>query len=73
MPAKFTRRALAGFAATASVALAQPVPQGSEPPALPSNPEEELTAVRAQYRANADQIAKISLLVSAEPAVHFKA
>ena len=72
MPVKFTRRALAGFAATASVALAQPVPQASEPP-LPSNLEEELTAVRAQHRANADQIAKINLSMSTEPAVHFKA
>jgi hypothetical protein len=51
--------------------LAQP-PQ-SQQPDLPKNPEQELTAARDAQRRNADEMAKVTLPMSTEPAVHFKA
>ena len=51
--------------------LAQP-PQ-SQPPPLPKNADEELAAARDAQRGNADLMAKVTLPMSTEPAVHFKA
>lgn len=68
MQQRFTRRALAQTLAAAAAATAQ-----TPPPALPANAEEELAAVRAQVRANLEQIAKVKLPIEVEPASRFMA
>jgi hypothetical protein len=64
-----TRRDL--LLAAPATLLAQP-PQ-SQPPPLPKNPDEELAAARDAQRRNAADMAKVTLPMSTEPAVHFKA
>lgn len=73
MALTFTRRALAGIAAAAALGKREAAAQSPQASALPANPEEELTAVRAQNKANMEQIAKIALPLATEPATHFKA
>jgi hypothetical protein len=62
-----TRRQLAAALSASTVLLAQP--QGP----LPSNPGEELKAVKDTIQQNLQQLAKVDLPMSTEPAVHFKA
>jgi len=72
---KFTRRELAATLATSTVLLARPqIQPNAQPPAqaLPANPDEELTASRAQLRDGADQLDKFPLPMSTEPATTFK-
>jgi hypothetical protein len=64
-----TRRDL--LLAAPATLLAQP--QQSQTPPLPKNPDEELAAARDVQRRNAADMAKVTLLMSTEPAVHFKA
>ena len=40
---------------------------------LPSNPDEELKAVKDTIQQNSEQLAKFDLPMATEPAVHFKA
>jgi hypothetical protein len=68
MQHKITRRSLAGVVAGASLLAQSPAV-----PPIPSTPEEELTAARNGLKANADQLAKVPLPMSTEPAAHFKA
>jgi len=68
MTRRFTRREIAtALAATGALAA-----QSSNPP-LPQSPDEELKAARDLLRQNLDQIARFPLLMTTEPAVHFKA
>jgi hypothetical protein len=67
MSTKLTRRELALVVSTSAVLLAQ------APAPLPSNPDEELKAVKETTRQNSDQLAKFDLPMSTEPAVHFRA
>jgi len=69
---KFTRRELAAALSTSAVLLARPQAQPQTQP-IPSNPDDELKAVRAQLRESADQLDKFPLPMSAEPATTFKA
>ena len=67
-----TRRQI--LLATPAALLAQapqttPVPQ---PPPLPQTPEEELKAAEDQQRRSAEQLSKVKLPISTEPACHFK-
>jgi hypothetical protein len=64
---KFTRRELALAVSTSAVLLAQ------APAPLPSNPDEELKAVKDTIQQNSQALAKFDLPMSTEPAVHFKA
>ena len=66
---KFTRRQLATALSASAVLLAQP--QGPGP--LPSNPDEELKAVKDSIQQNLQQLAKFDLPMTTEPAAHFKA
>ncbi len=70
---KLTRRQLAAAVSASAVLLAQPAT--AQPPAapLPQNPDEELKAARDQNRQSAEQLAKFSLPMATEPAVHFQA
>jgi len=68
---KLTRRQAAAALSIPVMALAQ-APQ-SLTPSLPANSEEELNAARAVLRDNSDQLARVALPMSTEPAVHFKA
>jgi hypothetical protein len=65
---KFTRRTLATVLSTSAALIAQNpgVP-------LPSNPDEELKAVKDTIRQNSEQLAKFDLPMATEPAVHFRA
>jgi hypothetical protein len=65
---KFTRRQLAAALSTSAVLLAQ-----APAPPLPSNPDEELKAVKESIQQNLQQLAKFDLPMSTEPAVHFRA
>jgi hypothetical protein len=65
---KFTRRQLALAISTSAIVLAQ-----TPAPPLPSSPDEELKAVRETLRQNSEQLAKVELPMSTEPAVHFRA
>jgi hypothetical protein len=65
---KLTRRALVAGLST-SVALLAQAP--SFP--LPSNPDEELKAVKDAIQQTSQQLAKFDLPMSTEPAVHFRA
>jgi hypothetical protein len=67
MSTKLTRRELAAALSTSAVLLAQ------APTPLPSNPDEELKAVKDTLQQNFQQLAKFDLPMSTEPAVHFKA
>jgi hypothetical protein len=69
MATRITRRHLVALAG-ALHATAQPP---DTPLPIPANPDEERKAVLAQFRLNADTLAKVSLPMSAEPATHFKA
>ena len=69
---KFTRRELAAGFATSAVLLARPQAQPSVQP-IPTNPDDELKAVRAQLHDAADQLDKFPLPMSTEPATIFKA
>ena len=64
---KFTRRELALALSTSAVLLAQ------APAPLPSNPDEELKAVKDAIQQTSQQLAKFDLPMSTEPAVHFRA
>ena len=64
---KFTRRELALAVSTSAVLLAQ------APAPLPSNPDEELKAVKDAIQQTSQQLAKFDLPMSTEPAVHFRA
>jgi hypothetical protein len=66
---KFTRRELAAALSTSAVLLAQGPPPAQD---LPANPDEDLQAVRAQLRGNADQLDKFPLPMATEPATMFK-
>ena len=66
MSTKLTRRQLAAALSTSAVLLAQ------APAPLPSNPDEELKAVKDTIRQNSEQLAKFDLPMATEPAVHFK-
>jgi hypothetical protein len=68
MSTKLTRRELAAVISTSAVLLAQ-----TAAPPLPSNAEEELKAARDTLRQNSEQLAKVELPMSTEPAVHFRA
>ncbi len=65
---QLTRRRLAAAALGSAAALAQ-VP----PPPIPGTPEEELAAVRDQFRRNVEALDKYPLPMATEPACHFKA
>jgi hypothetical protein len=66
---KLSRRALAKFAAAAAVA-----PAALSAQAQPAAPEtEETLSARVTLRANLDQLAKVKLPRSTEPAFRFKA
>ncbi|HEV8039805.1 MAG TPA: hypothetical protein VGP62_13135 [Bryobacteraceae bacterium] len=64
---KLTRRELALAVSTSAVLLAQ------APAPLPSNPDEELKAVKDAIQQTSQQLAKFDLPMSTEPAVHFRA
>jgi hypothetical protein len=68
---KFTRRELAAALSTSAVLLARPQASPNVQP-LPTNPDEELKASRAQLRDGADQLDKFPLPMSTEPATMFK-
>ena len=57
---------------TAPAALLAQTPQ-TPPQPLPQNPQEELAAAREQQHRNSEQLAKVAVPMSTEPAVHFKA
>ena len=65
---RFTRRALAAVLSSSAVLLAQ-----TPAPPLPTNADEELKAVRDTLRQNSEQLAKVEVPMSTEPAVHFRA
>jgi hypothetical protein len=67
MPSKVTRRQLAATFAGGALLGQAPTPP------LPANPEEELRAARDDARQRADQLAKVVLPMSTEPAFQFKA
>lgn len=68
MQTKVTRRQLAATLAGVAAAHAQ-----TATPPLPKNPDEELQAAREDCRSNAEQLAKVELAMTTEPAFHFKA
>jgi len=68
---RLTRRELAAALSTSAVLLARPQTPGPTQ-ALPTSPDEELKASRAQIRDNADQMDRFPLPMAAEPATIFK-
>jgi len=68
MSTKLTRRELAAALSTSAILLAQ-----TPAPPIPSNADEELKAVKDTLRQNSEQLAKVDLPMSAEPAVQFRA
>ena len=68
MSIKLTRRETVLGLSASAVLLAQ-----TPAPPLPVNPDEELKAVRDQIQQNLQQLDKVPLEMSTEPAVHFKA
>lgn len=69
MSTKLTRRQLGVALSTSAVLLGQTSP----PAPIPSNPDEELKAVKDAMQQSSEQLAKFDLPMSTEPAVHFKA
>jgi hypothetical protein len=69
MSTKLTRRQLGVALSTSAVLLAQTSP----PAPIPSNPDEELKAVKDALQQSSEQLSKFDLPMSTEPAVHFKA
>lgn len=67
---KITRRKLAAVA-LAPALLAQ-TPPSQTPPPIPSNPEEELAAARAQNQRNSQALDKFAVPIATEPATVFK-
>jgi hypothetical protein len=65
---KFTRRALGAILSTSAALIAQ-----TPGLPLPSNPDEELKAVKDTIQQNSQQLAKVDLPMATEPAVHFRA
>jgi hypothetical protein len=68
MSLKITRRETV-IGLSASVALLAQTPA----PPLPSNADDELKAVRDQIQQNMQQLDKVPLPISTEPAAHFRA
>jgi len=68
MSIKLTRRETVLGLSASVVLLAQ-----APPPPLPSNPDEELKAVRDQIQQNLQQLDNVKVPMSTEPAAHFKA
>ena len=68
MSIKLTRRETVLGLSASAVLLAQ-----TPSPPLPSNPDEELKAARDQIQQNLQQLDKVPMPMSTEPAVHFKA
>lgn len=68
MSTQLTRRQLAALLASSAALLAQ-----TPPAPLPSNPEEEMTAVKEAFQKSFQQLAKFDLPMFVEPAVHFAA
>jgi hypothetical protein len=68
MSIKLTRRETVLGLSASAVLLAQ-----TPAPPLPSNPDEELKAVRDQIQQNLQQLDNVKVLMSTEPAAHFKA
>ena len=69
MDKPITRRRIVALAAAIPAAAQQP---NTRPP-IPTTPDDERRSVLAQFRSNADSIAKVALPMSTEPATHFKA
>ena len=69
MPARITRRQLAG-AVLATAAAAQTPPST---PAAPATPADELQAAREQNQRTAANLAKVQVPPETEPAFHFTA
>jgi len=65
---KITRRKWGAVVIAPAALLAQ-----SQPPPIPSNPEEELAAIREQNRRNAQALDEFRVPMSAEPAFQFRA
>lgn len=76
MASEVTRRQIARTLAAGTVLAKASVPplaaQAPTPP-LPANPEEELKAARGDARQRAEQLAKVVIPMSTEPAFVFKA
>jgi hypothetical protein len=68
MSTKLTRRELAAALSTSAILRAQ-----TPAPPIPSNADEELKAVKDTIRQNSEQLAKVDLPMSIEPAVQFRA
>ena len=68
MEQKITRRAWAVIAGSAAA-----FGQAAVPGAAPAPTDDELRVARERLRQNAEQMAKVKLPMSTEPAVHFKA
>jgi hypothetical protein len=66
---KITRRKLGAALIAPAALLAQP----PAPPPIPSNPEEELAAIREQNRRNAQALDEVRVPMTVEPAFQFKA
>lgn len=64
-----TRR---GWLAAAAAALPAAAQQAAPPP-IPSTPAEETAAALAQLKSNFDQLRRVRLPMSTEPAIRFKA
>jgi hypothetical protein len=62
-----TRRRFGAAALAPAAAFAQ------TPPPIPSSPEEELAAVKAQNRRNTETLDQFQVPMAAEPAFVFKA
>ena len=67
MESKVTRRQLAATLAVGAAAYAQ-----TSAPPLPKNPEEELTAARADWHSHVEKMAKVEIGMAVEPAFQFK-
>jgi hypothetical protein len=68
MSIKLTRRETVLGLSASAVLLGQ-----TPAPPLPSNPDEELKAVRDQIQQNVQQLDNVKVPMSTEPAAHFKA
>ena len=68
MSIKLTRRETVLGLSASAVLLAQ-----TPAPPLPANSDEELKAARDQIQQNLQQLDKVPMPMSTEPAIHFKA